>query len=541
MTRRVGDDQLPASHLLSLLGDWSAADPSLYMALAQSLERLIQRGDIPPGAQLPAERTLAAKLAVSRGTVMHSYERLRLRGFLSSRQGSGSQVRVDAPRPLLADQDSIGPSAPSRSLFGRLIDDSDDVVDLAVSSLHDAQPLADALLPRTWHELEAVSRGHGYVPAGLPALRSQICQYYLDRGLRTTPDQVTVTGGAQQALDLVASLALRPGDRVLLESPTYPGAIDVFSRHGARVETFPFSSHWDDPTALRRAVAAHAPRLVYLMPGLHNPVGRGLPDGRRRAIARLLDDYELYVVEDNTLADVAFDPRDHALLASYARRDRVLTLGSLSKTAWGGLRVGWMRSDPALAARAARIKAARDLSLSPLPQVVAARILAQFDDVLRQRREQLHGRCRILESELSTHLPDWRWSHPEGGLSLWVQVPFGDANEFSQLALRRGVAVLSGSAHCLDASADDRLRIAFSAPADVLVEGVRRLQQAWEEYCRSTGYPPPAESAGEIVDLTSRLSPARALGVPEREARRSIRQARAPVDDFMADGGHRGG
>src|SRR5947209_730677 len=124
------DRRLPAAELLSLLGDWAAADPTLYIAMARSLEDLIARGDIAPGARLPAERTLAAKLAVSRGTVMNAYERLRQRGFLSSRQGSGSRVRLDAPRPLLVDQDGIGASAASRSLSGRFFQTNDKVIDL---------------------------------------------------------------------------------------------------------------------------------------------------------------------------------------------------------------------------------------------------------------------------------------------------------------------------------------------------------------------------------------------------------------------------
>jgi DNA-binding transcriptional MocR family regulator len=486
MAPRSTEPQIAALEVISLLGDWSAADPVLYLALAESLQSLIVRGDIPPGTRLPAERTLAASLIVSRGTVMSSYDLLRQRGFLSSRQGSGTHVRVDAPRPLLPDVDEIGPSAPSRSLSARFFDANPDVVDLAVAGLHDADPLADEWLPRTWEELEALSGGHGYAPQGLKRLRAQLCGYYSDRGLRTSSAQITVTGGAQQALDLAAALALRPGDRVLVESPTYPGAIDTFARHGAQIESLPFNSHWDRPAALREAIALHAPRLVYLMPGMHNPAGRSLPDGRRREIARLADEHELYVIEDNTMADVTFDPRDQTLLAAYSTKERVLTLGSLSKSAWGGLRVGWMRSDAGLAARAARIKASRDLGVSPLPQLVAIRVLAGFEELLTYRRSQLTVRCATLQRELAARLPHWQWSPPDGGLSLWVRLPDGDADEFAQLALRRGVAVIPGSAHCLDGAGSDRLRIAFTHPEPVLIEGVRRLQAAWAEY---VGFP----------------------------------------------------
>jgi DNA-binding transcriptional MocR family regulator len=503
MTNEPGRN-VSVTALMSQLGDWSGHGDALYVSLAAALEELIMRGDLAPGTKLPAERAMATKLAVSRGTVMNTYELLRARGLVDSRQGSGTHVKVDAPRPLLPDLDGIGPSAPSRSLSGRFFDQNADVIDLAVSLLHDSAPLHDDLLPSTWRELEAASGGHGYTPQGLPGLRDQLSAYYQDRGLRTDSAEITVTAGAQQALDLTASLALRPGDRVLLESPTYPGAVDAFARHGASIESIPFESHWDRPQALHEAVARCAPRIVYLMPGLHNPVGRPLPDGRRREIARLADEHQLYVVEDDTLADTLFTPRDQVLLAAYSKQQRVLTVGSLSKSAWGGLRVGWIRADAGLTSRIARIKAARDLSSSPLPQLAAQHVLAELDDILGYRRAQLGRRCQVLQNELAAGLPDWRWVAPEGGLSLWVQLPSRSADEFAQFALRRGVAVIAGSAHCLDGAGEDRLRLAFSQPEAVLVEGVRRLAGAWAEFCGSASEGLGGADASPVVELAER-------------------------------------
>lgn len=494
---------LSAAELISSLGDWSSRRGPLYVALAMTLEDLILRGDIAPGAKLPPERAMARSLSLSRGTVMNAYELLRDRALVSSRQGSGTHVRVDAARPLLPDMDSAGQSAPSRALFARLFDQHSDVIDLAVAVLHDTSPLRDDLLPASWKELEGATAGHGYSPQGLPGLREEICGYYQDRGLRTDPLQITVTSGAQQGLDLAAALALRPGDRVLVESPTYPGAIDTFARHGARIETFPFDSHWDRPKAIHEAVERFAPRLVYLMPGLHNPVARTLPDGRRREIARLADEHQLYVVEDNTVADVVFAPREQATLAAYSKHERVLTLGSLSKSAWGGLRVGWIRADAGLTARMSRIKAARDLGLSPIAQLAAQQVLSDLDTTLTHRRTQLACRAQVLQSELTAALPTWRWVPPEGGLSLWVQLPTPDADDFVQLAMRHGVAVLAGSAHCLDDAGVDRVRIAFSPAEPVLVEGVRRLKSAWDAFTGSTSVHELPDRP-EVVELASR-------------------------------------
>ena len=499
LSRGEAGTQVPVGALVGLLGDWTSGDRPLFVGLADAVAAAVARGDIAPGGRLPAERVLAARLAVSRGTVMAALELLRERGLVVSRQGSGTRVPLNPPRALLPDLDAAGPSARSRRLSGRFFDQNPAVIDLAVSLLPDAEFLQDDLLPATWSVLEASSGGHGYAPQGLAGLRSELCRYYQDRGLRTTIDELTVTAGAQQALDLVSALAVRPGDCVLVENPTYPGALDTFARHGARIESVSFNSHWDRPSALREAILRFAPRLVYLMPAMHNPTGRSLPDGRRREIARLADEHQLYVIEDDSLADVVFSLREQPLVAAYSTQGRVLTVGSLSKSAWGGLRVGWIRASPGIAARIARIKAARDLGSSPLPQLAAQRILQELEVILGQRRRQLAGRCRALQAALTAQLPDWRWNPPEGGLSLWIQLPVDRAEDFTQLALRRGVAVIPGSAHCVDDSAADRIRLCFSSAEPLLHEGVRRLRTAWDELAGQAGGRSTLEESGAAV------------------------------------------
>jgi DNA-binding transcriptional MocR family regulator len=474
---------IDSADLLALLGDWSTGEPSLYQGLAAALRRLIERGEVAPGTR-PPERVIAQSLAVSRGTVMNAFDALRQDSFLESRQGSGTRVRLDAPRPLLPDTDLLGEAASSRSLSGRLFDDRPEVVDLAVSMLHDADAVRSTLLPSSWEELEAAGNGHGYAPQGTRSLREAISGYYQDRGLRTAPEQLLVTAGAQQGIDLCAALALRPGDCVLVESPTYPGAIDAFARYGARVVSIPFESHWERRAELRDAIERYAPRIVYLMPGTHNPTGRSLPDSRRREIAHIADACELYVIEDNTLADVEFAPRDRPLIAAYSKQDRVLTLGSLSKSGWGGLRVGWIRGENALVARLARIKAAKDLGTSPITQLIAQHVLADFEHVTTSRREQLRARSDFLQQELRRAIPEWTFEAPEGGLSLWVRLPIGTADEYVQTALRHGVAVIPGSAHCVDGAGSDHIRVAYAQPESVIAEGVARLRSAWHAYAR---------------------------------------------------------
>lgn len=484
---RSGADRsaITSGQLIPLLGEWAGSGGTLYERLANAVRDVIERGDVAPGTALPPERALARALQVSRGTVISAFDVLRDQRLLESRQGSGTRVRLDAPRPVLPDDGAAGGLASSRSLAGRLFADDPSIIDLAVALQPDASAVRQLALPASWAELERAGNGHGYAPQGIPQLREAICTYYQERGLHTDPDQVLVTAGAQQGIDLAAALALRPGDCVLLESPTYPGAIDAFARYGARIETVPFTSHWDQPRLLHDAVIRHAPRLLYLMPGLHNPAGRILPDARRREIARLADSHPLYVVEDNTLSDTAFERRDQPLIAAYTREGRVLTLGSLSKSAWGGLRIGWIRAHASTVSRLARAKAARDLSLSPLPQLVARTALDDLDGITSAGRAALLERYSTLTEALQRSLPDWTWNQPEGGLVLWVQLPFGNADDFTHHALRHGVAVIAGNAHCADGAGHQHIRIAYTRDPDVIRAGADRLTAAWTSYTRS--------------------------------------------------------
>jgi DNA-binding transcriptional MocR family regulator len=261
------------------------------------------------------------------------------------------------------------------------------------------------------------------------------------------------------------------------------------------------------PTALRRPLSGHRPESATKGDPLgephpiHNPTGLILGDARRREIARLADEFPLYVIEDNTLGDLAFDSHPNHLLGAYAKQDRVLTVGSLSKSAWGGLRVGWLRAERGLIARMGRAKAAKDLSTSALSQLVAEKVLADYDRVLDFRRRQLRRRATLLANQLESLLPEWRLSPLEGGLSLWASLPYGSADEFSQVAVRKGVAVIPGSAHCLDGAGAAQLRLAFTQPDDVLRAGAGRLHLAWSEYASRIGAARDSSSRADVVPI----------------------------------------
>jgi DNA-binding transcriptional MocR family regulator len=329
----------------------------------------------------------------------------------------------------------------------------------------------------------------------MPSLRKEIAAHLGGRGLPTTPDQLLVTAGAQQAIDLLARFLVGEGDAVVLEDPTYLGALDAFTQARARLLAVPVGPAGADVGVLRRIVAQGAPSLVYLVPTFHNPTGTVLPEGARREVARLAEESGVAVVEDECLSDLSFGPAPPPPIAAFAPRAPVFTVGSMSKLFWGGLRVGWVRGPQPLIARLTRLKVAADLSGSPIGQALAARLLPRREEVAGLRRREFRARYEQLARLLHDALPDWSWLRPEGGLTLWVRLPSPAAEELARAAVRHGVSIVPGPVHSPSGGCSDRIRLPFVLEERALAEGVARLARAWEA-CR---HPEAEKRLGVIV------------------------------------------
>lgn len=468
---------------MARLGRWSAARGPLYVLLSTRLRQLIDDGELPPGALLPPDRALAAALAVGRSTVVTAYDLLEQAGKIVRRQGSGTRV---APASLTPDPGRS--AANTNPLFLHLLEPPDHLIQLTCaapgtmpSSVADAYARALAAAP---------AHGLGYHPAGHPGLRAALAARYSRRGLPTEPDQVMVTTGAQQALSLLAARLVMPGDKVIVEAPTYPGALEVFREAAAILRAVPHGADGLDPDALVRALRRERPATVYLIPTYHNPTGSLLPTLSRRGIVEAAAGLGIPLIDDEVLADLGFDDEQPAPLGVFAP-EQVITVGSLSKIVWGGLRVGWLRAPAALVTQLARLKAIHDLGSDVLAQHTAAELVGQLDALRRRRAAELRGRHDRLRAELRTHLPEWELNPAAGGQTLWVRLPHGDGNSFAQLALRHGVAVLPGACLDITGNSQQHLRIPFLAAPETLADAVRRLSAAWREY-RPTARAPAA-------------------------------------------------
>ena len=469
--------------LADLLGRWPTADGALYRLLAARIGRLADTGELPAGVRLPPERALAAALSVSRNTVALAYQVLRDEGMAASRQGSGTRLVPHRTTPAAVHR--------ANGFFTGLLSAAPDF-DLSVAAV-DCAPQVAAMLNSPGDvlgksERMLLTRGTGYLPYGLPDLRAAIAWMLTTcHGIPTTADQVLITTGSMQALDLLLRCEVAPGHPVVTEDPTYPGFIDALHRSGAR----PVGVPPGDMARLADAVAVHRPALAYLIPTYQNPTGLVLPAAERHEVIALARRHpDITFIDDMTVAELPLsvgqfgakelmdEPPPLAALAP--RLPNVVTVGSLSKTYWGGLRTGWVRAPEGIIARLAAAKAAADLGSPAFTQgLVAALIRSSHEQIIADRAGWARQRYAVMSAALSAHLPDWTWSAPAGGLTVWARRP-GDADSggFTQAALRRGVAVVPGRLLSVSAERSPWLRLAFTLPPDDLATAVKVLASA---------------------------------------------------------------
>ena len=486
-----------AAALVDLLGPWADGADPLNEQLADALTRAIELGLLPGGTKLPAERELARELALSRTTIVAAYDRLRLAGLARSRQGSGTRVATRRPglfalTPTRAeDTDTEAPVRVGREpaggawSVGPMSPDAADAIQFTIGALPAGPAVASCVEAALRDDVPGLLGEMGYDPFGLPRLRVGIADYLARLGVPTDPDQILVTNGAQQAVHLIASQIGGPGSAVVLENPTYIGAIDAFRTTGNRLLPMPVDP--DGPRVdMAGLLAASAPvQLAYVVPTFHNPTGATMPEARRRELARAAGEFGFQVVEDLT-PDWTLGVDAPPPIAAFDPGDRVITIGSLSKLAWGGLRIGWIRAPRAEIDRLVAGKIVADHATSLITQAIAAQVLDRIDEVVAWTIAAAAERRSIVTQALVERLPEWTWTMPKGGLSLWIRLPDADAVQFSRLAARHGVIVRPGPLASPDGGFRDHIRIAYGTDKERLVEGVERLAAAWAEYSPAT-------------------------------------------------------
>ena len=470
---------MDAPRWTALLAGWQSGTGPLYARLSAHLRGAVAGGQLAPGEALPAERALGTLLGVSRSTVVAAYDDLVAGDWITRRRGSGTRVAAGVPRQAhaleLRSPVRGGPLRP-----GGAGDDLD--LTVAVPLLSDAQraELSGAVAGAFAESL--------YHPLGLPELRAELAALYTREGLPTTPEQVVVTSGAQQAIALLAGALLRPGDAALLETPTYFGAIDVFRAAGATLRGVPVTPQGAAPEEFAAAVRAHSPRLAFLTPTFQNPTGAVLPARARQRLAATIAGAGLPTIEDDTLIDLGFgEDAPPPRLACFAPQAPIFNVGSLSKLYWAGLRVGWLRLPGGEDARGLgrvvmQAKTLADFGGGLPSQHLALHLLRHLPRLRAERRAAVTPARDLLAGLLRAELPDWQFTLPQGGQFLWVELPTRSASSFIHSAARRGVRLFPGASMDVGDLPDAYLRLPFTLDPAHLPEAVARLRAAWHEH-----------------------------------------------------------
>lgn len=452
--------------LIRLLGAWRAHDSAepAYRQLAQALRMLVLDGRIGLNVRLPGERELAAALGLSRTTIAAAFDRLRDEGYLESRQGSGSVTRLPPGR---IEQ----PAAEIDSPTGDNLLNWTHAALPAAPGVGLAYQAAVAALPAFLGDL-------GYDPLGLGVLRRAIAAHFERRGCPTDPDQIMITNGAQQGFSLLLQWLAGPGDRAVIDHPTYHNAIQALQR--ANIVPVPVGlprQGWDID-AMDAAFRQTAPRFAYIIADFHNPTGRSMDPQTRRALVAAAMRSHTPLIIDETMAAMGLDAVAPPPVATHDPSGRhVITLGSASKLFWGGLRVGWIRADPQTIAALGRLRTTMDMA-SPVIEQLAVAHLIDNDEGLGLRAGLLRGRRDHLLALIERHLPQWRVESPSGGLSLWAELPRAEATALAALAESHGVRIAPGPRFGVSGAFERFLRLPFTLPEEQLEMGVTRLAEA---------------------------------------------------------------
>lgn len=471
------DSRISARSLAHALGGWRTREPA-YDALADGIRLLCLDNRIAARTALPAERELAAALGLSRTTVAAAYRSLRDSGHIESLRGSGS-VTLPLARREPGARPSVG----------------------AALDLQQATPPAWAGLAGLMADVAGDAAGllshSGYEIFGRPALRERIADRYTRRGIPTSAEEILVTSGAQSAIHLLASVLLARADRVLLETPTYPHAADAFRQGGARLVGVPVTTAggWDLERA-EQAFARTLPLVAYLMPEFQNPTGRTMTPDEVSVISAAAERAGTTLVLDETTAELDIDREDAGPV--FPEGVDVIRLGSLGKTVWGGMRIGWIRADAATIRRLVAARPVFDLGTAEFEQAIAERLVPRLDEIAAQRAVLLREGRDAATRALAERLPEWRVPEVHGGVALWVELDAPLSSALVMAARSRGLLLSAGSRFAVEGGHDRHLRVPFTSPAGDIVRAIDVLADVWPAV-RGGATLLPADDLGAVV------------------------------------------
>jgi len=470
---------------------------SLSKQIYQSIVDRIRSGLLQEEMQLPSVRDLSKQLGVSLVTVVKAYQQLEQEGFITSVQGKGTFIKAKKSDEVYKEeihsydwQLSVQDYLP-RSQFARF--------HMVPEKIHLSSSMIDpGLLPNRFLEQEIhkmladnprILSQYGEIQ-GDEQLRKAMYEYLKGFGVPTTPENILVTSGSQQGIDLVARTFVGPGDVVVLEAPTYPGAIDVFRGRGAAILTVPVDKNGMRVDILQNLCDKHKPKIIYTIPTFHNPTGVVMTSKRRRQILDIAQSIQCLIIEDDPCSEIYFDKKPPASIKSMDQNGHVIYLKGLSKTLAPGCRIGILAATGSIFNRLLAAKANTDLGSPLLTQKSILSFInsKRMMDHLKKLRTALRIRRDLVLELLSEHAPDGvSWVIPKGGLNLWLSLPtWIDSNHLLLEAKKQHLTFLPGSACYPVEQENHHLRLSYSYMNEQLLhQGVTTLCNILQSYIKS--------------------------------------------------------
>lgn len=456
----------------------------LYVQISTQLREMISSGALKVGDRLPANRHLAKILGVNRTTVTAAYGELEADGFIDSHIGRGTFVSAvshaaPANNRLEREQSSsmIWSSLLTEQPRGAWLaglpypEQREDIISLAYGlpssdlfPIDDFRRSVDRVLRREGRSVLQLGATAGHAP-----LREYIASQMVISGVSVTPEEILITNGCQQSLDLIRRILVTPGDEIAIEEPTYPGAIGVFCGNKEKYFTVPVSGAGIDVKLLEDLLAQRRPKLIYTTPTFHNPTGSTLDTSSRRLLIEVAVKHRVPIIEDDIYRELHYEGSLPPSLKALDRFGVVISLNSFSKVGFPGLRVGWIAAPRPVIEQLSSVKRNCDLHANLLAQAAIYEfskhgLLAKH--IKRVRRAYLQRRDAMLEA-LEKHFPaEARWSRPAGGMVIWVELPpYLSANEILVRSAERGVIFAPGDHFYPGAAPQNMMRLCFTIAA----------------------------------------------------------------------------
>lgn len=447
------------SRLVEQLGAENVAGTAAT-TLADRIRALILDGRLTVGERLPSERALALELRRSRSTITRAYGMLEADGYVSRLHGGSTRVTLPHGHTAAG------------------TDADDDAIDLSIASMDSTPGLYDATV-RSLPRLAALRGTSGYSLRGLPELREAVAQRFRDRGAPTSADEVIITSGALNAVNLILTAIGRRGERALVEQPTFPHALEALHRHGYRLVPTPVDVDGWDARHLNETLLGAHPHVAYLIPDFHNPTGATLPDEERSRIVTTARNVGTHLIVDETTAELDID-RGWSPAPMAASGPNVITVGSMSKIAWGGMRIGWIRAERSVIARLLAVRPSFELGTALLEQCIAVELLDDMPALTSHVRRRLRAGRDAVERGVSG-IAGFRMPRTPGGLSAWVDIGAPLSTSLSLAARERGLILPPGPRFTTGGVLERRLRIPITLPPERTTAAMQRLARAWDD------------------------------------------------------------